>query len=60
MVPEVNLHTFASAHADGAFVIDGGAVPHPARDQRQVGGRGRRGWTARGLPVIRGAQENVA
>ena len=22
MIPEVNLHTFAAAHADGAFVID--------------------------------------
>jgi rhodanese-related sulfurtransferase len=108
MVPEVDLHTFAAAHADGAFVIDvrepyeyvaghvPGArliplarLPHqvgelPAGepvyvicasgnrswtasqfliqrgiDARSVAG-GTGDWTARGLPVVRGVQENVA
>jgi rhodanese-related sulfurtransferase len=108
VVPGVDLHTFASAQADGAFVIDvrepyeyvaghvPGArlfplarLPHHAGElpagepvyvicasgnrsgtaaqfliQRGInarsvaGGTGER--TARGLPVVRGAQENVA
>ncbi len=108
MVPEVDLSTFAAAHADGALVIDvrepyeyvSGHVPgarllplarlpqHAAElpagepvyvicasgnrswtaaqflvgrglDARSVAG-GTGDWTARGLPVVRGAQENVA
>ena len=108
MVPEVDLATFAAAHADGAVVIDvrepyeyvaghvPGArlvplarLPHhagelPAREpvyvicasgnrswtaaqflagrgidaKSVIGGTG--DWMARGLPVVRGAQENVA
>jgi rhodanese-related sulfurtransferase len=108
VVPEVDLGSFAAAHADGAFVIDvrepyeymTGHVPGAkliplARLPHQAGGlpagepvyvicaSGNRSWTAaqfltgrgidarsvmggtgdwvaRGLPVIRGAQENVA
>ena len=108
MVPEVDLRTFAAAHADGAAVIDvrepyeyvaghvPGArliplarLPHHAGelpagqpvyvicasgnrswtaaqfliqrgiDARSVAG-GTGDWVARGLPVVRGAQENVA
>ncbi|HCU96764.1 MAG TPA: sulfurtransferase [Actinobacteria bacterium] len=108
MVPEVDLATFAAAHADGAVVIDvrepyeyvaghvPGArlvplarLPHhagelPAREpvyvicasgnrswtaaqflagrgidaKSVIGGTG--DWMASGLPVVRGAQENVA
>ncbi len=108
MLPEVDLGTFAAAHADGALVIDvrepheylAGHVPgarlipltrlphHAAElptgepvyvicasgnrswtaaqfltsrgiDARSVmGGTG--DWVARGKPVVRGAQENVA
>ena len=108
MVPEVDVHTFAAAHSDGALVIDvresdeyvAGHVPGakliplarlpyhagglPAGEPVYVicasGNRSRtaaqfltgRGidarsvmggtgdWMARGLPVVRGAQENVA
>lgn len=108
VVPEVDLGTFAAAHADGALVIDvrepseyvSGHVPGarliplarlPQRahqlpagepvyvicasgnrswtaaqfligrgiDARSVAG-GTGDWAARGLPVVRGAQENVA
>ncbi len=108
MVPEVDLHTFAAAHADGGYVIDvrepyeyaAGHVPgarlvplaqlphHAAElpagetvyvicasgnrswtaaqylirrgfDARSVAG-GTGDWAPRGLPVIRGGQENVA
>ncbi len=108
MVPEVDLATFAAAHADGAVVIDvrepyeyvaghvPGArlvplarLPHHAGelpagetvyvicasgnrswtaaqflagrgvDARSVGG-GTGEWQARGLPLIRGSQQNVA
>jgi len=108
VVPEVDLHTFAAAHSDGALVIDvrepheyvtghvPGAkliplarLPHQAGelpasepvyvicasgnrswtaarfltargiDARSVAG-GTGDWMARGLPVVRGAQENVA
>jgi rhodanese-related sulfurtransferase len=108
VVPEVDLGTFAAAHADGALVIDvrepqeyvSGHVPGarliplgrlPQRagelpagqpvyvicqsgnrswtaarflgqrglDARSVAG-GTGDWIARGLPVVRGAQENVA
>ena len=108
MVPEVDVHTFAAAHSDGALVIDvrepdeyvAGHVPGAkliplARLPHHAGGlpagepvyvicaSGNRSWTAaqfltgrgidarsvmggtgdwiaRGLPVVRGAQENVA
>lgn len=108
MVPEVDLGSFAAAHADGGFVIDvrepseyvSGHVPRArlvplARlpqvahelptgepvyvicqsgsrswtaaqflqqrglDARSVAG-GTGDWVSRGLPVVRGAQENVA
>jgi rhodanese-related sulfurtransferase len=108
VVPEVDLPTFAAAHADGACVIDvrepheyvtghvPGAqliplarLPHRTRelpsgepvylicesgnrswtaarfligrgiDARSVAG-GTGEWAARGLPVVRGAQQNVA
>lgn len=108
MVPEVDLHTFAAARADGAFVIDvresweyvAGHVPGarliplaqlpqhtgelPADepvfvicasgnrswtaaqwliqrglDARSVAG-GTGDWAARGLPVVRGGQEDAA
>lgn len=108
MVPEVDLGTFAAAHADGAFVIDVrepseyvsghvpgarliplGRLPQYAHElptgeavyvicqsgsrswtaaqlllQRGIDARsvigGTGDWIARGLPVVRGAQENVA
>ncbi len=108
MVPEIDVHTFAAAHADGGYVIDVrepyeyvsghvpgarlvplGQLPHhlaelPAGepvyvicasgnrswtaarfliqrglDARSVAG-GTGDWAARGLPVVRGGQENVA
>ena len=108
MVPEVDVHTFAAAHSDGALVVNvrepdeyvAGHVPGAkliplARLPHDAGGlpagepvyvicaSGNRSWTAaqfltgrgidarsvmggtgdwmaRGLPVVRGAQENVA
>ena len=108
MVPEVDLETFAAAHADGALVIDvrepyeymAGHVPGarliplarlPQHASALPGGEpvyvicasGNRSWTAaqfltrrgidarsvmggtgdwvaRGMPVVRGAHENVA
>jgi rhodanese-related sulfurtransferase len=108
VVPEVDVHTFAAAHSDGALVIDvrepgeyvTGHVPGArliplARLPHQAGGLpagepvyvicatgnrswtaaqlliqrgiearsvagGTGDWTARGLPVVSGAQEDVA
>jgi rhodanese-related sulfurtransferase len=73
VVLEVDMDTFAAAHADGAFVIDvrepfeyaDGHVP-AARflagrgiDAWSVAG-GTSEWVASGRLVVRGWQENVA